>query len=86
MAATGRLISYETLVGAGGEAARFDTAFFQYLERNASDVEDGPMMISSQPEGEFERKTVVLWSPDAVVDFINFWRGASHLQAGGVRN
>jgi hypothetical protein len=65
--------SYETLVGAGGEAARFNAAFFRYIERNAMAGEDGPMIIRSQPEGAFERKTVVLWSAAATVAFARYW-------------
>lgn len=69
--------SFETLVGTGPEAARFDAAFFRYLEQNAAPGEEGPMMIRSLPEGAFERKTVVLWSQTAAAEFVRLWRGCS---------
>ncbi len=65
---------FETLVSCGAEAGCFDSAFFRYLEHNAPEGEDGPMIIRSWPEGDFERKLVVLWSGAAVSEFARLWR------------
>lgn len=65
---------FEALVSCGAEAACFDAAFFRYLEHNAAADEDGPMIIRSWPEGDFERKLVVLWSGAAVSEFARLWR------------
>jgi len=67
---------FEALVGRGYEASRFDAAFFRFLECWALAGEDGPMIIQSLPEGDFERKTVVLWSDAATAEFARFWRGS----------
>ena len=64
---------FEALVSCGAEAACFDTVFFRYLEHNAPADEDGPMIIRSWPEGDFERKLVVLWSGAAASGFARLW-------------
>ena len=66
---------FEILVGRGSEASQFDAAFFRFLECSALGDEDGPMTIQSLPEGDFERKTVVLWNGAAAAEFARLWRG-----------
>lgn len=65
---------YEAVVSSAFEAARFDTVFFRYVELNADAASGGMAIVHSIPEGQFERKTVLLWSPSAAADFAAMWR------------
>jgi hypothetical protein len=74
--------TFETIVGSGQEAARFDAAFFRYVRDCASpDGWQCLMMADALPDGEHEKKTVVFGNHAAANDFASFWRAVGRLAA-----
>ena len=66
----------EVKVRCGREAERFNTALYRFLELRLSKAGelDGHAKIMTEPAGQWERKTVTLWSADAAQDFTSFLR------------
>ena len=65
---------FEARVPKGREAERFNTAVYRFFELKASGLVDHPAMIRTEPDGDHERKRVLLWSDDAVDEFGRFWQ------------
>ena len=65
---------FEARVPRGREAERFNTAVYRFFELKASGLVDHPAMIRTEPDGDHERKRVLLWSDDAVDEFGRFWQ------------
>ncbi|MBV9512175.1 MAG: hypothetical protein JO303_18035 [Caulobacteraceae bacterium] len=62
---------FETIVPAGAEAARLTEAFYRFLETRILSVGDEAAIHTEVlPHGE--RRTVTLWSDQAVADFKAF--------------
>ncbi len=70
------MATLELEVRPGREAERFATAFYRFLELKLSSADQvaDHAHIASEPVGDAERKTVVLWSDSAVHDFADYWR------------
>ncbi len=59
---------FETVVRAGAERERLTTAFYRFIELHASSAQDQADM-RTEMVGDLERRTVYLWSEEAVVQF-----------------
>jgi hypothetical protein len=62
------VFKYETLVAPGHDAERITTAFYRFLELQSVARTDSAW-VQTEIIGTQERRTVILWSEDAVQDF-----------------
>lgn len=67
------MFKYETVVRSGRDAEHLTTAFYRFLELHG--VGADLATVKTEVLGAEERRTVVLWSEDAVEDFQRFLRG-----------
>ena len=65
---------FEIIVQRGHEAERVTTAFYRFLELKAVSS-DEVASIQTEILGNAERRTVQLWSDEAVCDFERFLKG-----------
>ncbi len=69
------MASQTFVFSAGGEAQRFTTAFYKYVELRGWTCTDpqGRCTVTTQPSGSAQAKVVSLWSDAALADFRAFW-------------
>jgi hypothetical protein len=65
------VFKFETVVAPGHEAERVTTAFYRFLELQR-DSHAESASVRTEVIGSQERRTVILWSQDAVQDFERF--------------
>jgi hypothetical protein len=71
------MFQFEIDLRPGAEAERFNTAVYRFLELRAEGLDGlGLVKIDTLPDGQVEKKTVTLWSPEAVDEFQRFWAKA----------
>jgi hypothetical protein len=62
------MFKYETIVQPGHEAERVTTAFYRFLELHAAPP-CASALVETEILGDRERRTVLLWSEEAVAAF-----------------
>ena len=65
------MFKFETIVLPGAEAARLTTAFYKFLETRVLAIGD-EAAIHTEMVAQGERRTVTLWSDQAVAEFRAF--------------
>lgn len=53
----------------------FNTAVYRFLEKQRGAAGDSSTDLKSEPFGPLHRKTLTLWSDQALLDFSLFWAG-----------
>lgn len=58
----------------GALGGLFDTAVYRFLETHTSKGDDEPVAIRTEVCGAVQRKSVTLWSAEAVTQFDRHWQ------------
>jgi hypothetical protein len=68
------MFTIQTVLAAGEEAERMTLAFFRFLELHGG-ADDRHATMQTEPFGSLERRTITLWSEQALEDFRRLLHG-----------